>query len=53
MRLVSEDDFDYLFAKRNEVYDYKSFIQSIAKFPYMCNDIGDGKAHMSDDDMCA
>lgn len=53
MRLLSEDDWEYLFSKRNEVYEYKDFITAIAKFPYVCNDKGPGKSYLTDDEMCA
>ena len=34
----SEDNFNYLFPKRNDIYTYDSFVKAVAKFPYFCGE---------------
>lgn len=50
---MDEDDFNYLFAKRNAAYTFQNLITAIAKFPYICNDKGPGQSELTYDEMCA
>ncbi|MBU2711963.1 chitinase [Zooshikella harenae] len=36
--LVSHDNWNYLFSKRNSAYTYKHFLQAIGKFPAFCGE---------------
>ncbi|WP_051311733.1 chitinase [Zooshikella ganghwensis] len=36
--LVSLDEWNYLFSKRNSAYTYKHFLQAVGKFPAFCGD---------------
>ena len=41
MDLVSETDFEFFFPQSASVYDYKGFLQAVAKFPAFCNEAAD------------
>ncbi|WP_234418381.1 glycoside hydrolase family 19 protein [Dongshaea marina] len=41
--IVSEADWDYLFAKRSPEYSYRHFLQAVAKFPAFCASYEDGR----------
>ena len=43
MRLVDEDDWDYIFPKRNELYEYEGFLHAAGKFEAFC-----GESNLSD-----
>jgi len=52
MSVLSEEEFNYLFAKRNSVYTYKDFVIAVTKFPYACNDKGPARDYLTDEEMC-
>ncbi|AWF82555.1 hypothetical protein BTJ40_18050 [Microbulbifer sp. A4B17] len=41
--ILSEEDWDYLFALRAEEYTYTNFLRAVAKFPAFCGDYTDGR----------
>jgi chitodextrinase len=41
--IVSESDWDYLFAKRAPEYSYDKFLKAVGKFPAFCGDYDDGR----------
>jgi chitodextrinase len=42
-RLLNSNDWQTVFAMRNESYTYIRFLQAIAKFPAVCDDYKDGR----------
>lgn len=51
MRILPEDDYEYLFSFRNAIYTYENFLQAIAKFPMFCNEKPETN-DLSYDDTC-
>jgi chitodextrinase len=47
--IVSEHDFNYMFAKRAPEYDYVKFLKATGKFPAFCGTYTDGR---DSDDIC-
>ncbi len=41
--LMSGEDFEFLFPERAPEYDYRKFLQAVAKFPAYCGDYDDGR----------
>ncbi|WP_444943568.1 glycoside hydrolase family 19 protein [Microbulbifer sp. ZKSA006] len=41
--ILSEEDWDYLFALRADEYTYTNFLRAVAKFPAFCGDYTDGR----------
>ncbi|MGB7995825.1 MAG: chitinase, partial [Photobacterium halotolerans] len=41
--IVSESDWQFLFAERNEKYTYLNFLKGIGKFPAFCGNYTDGR----------
>lgn len=41
--IVSEADWDYMFAKRTPEYTYRNFLQATGKFPIFCGTYDDGR----------
>ncbi|NLS12144.1 hypothetical protein HGP28_04450 [Vibrio sp. SM6] len=42
-RIVSEQDWDYLFAERDPAYTHLNFLKAVAKYPALCGDYSDGR----------
>ena len=41
--IISEGDWDYIFAKRSPEYTYLNFLKAVGKFPAFCGDYDDGR----------
>jgi chitodextrinase len=41
--MVSEADWEYLFADRSPEYTYENFLKAVGKFPAFCGDYDDGR----------
>jgi hypothetical protein len=53
MRLVDEDDWDYLFPIRGDLYEYEGFLHAVGKFEAFCGESNLGDQGYSADDTCA
>jgi len=42
-KIMSEEQYDYLFPVRDPAYTYQRFLQAIGKFPAVCGDYDDGR----------
>lgn len=38
MDIVDEDEYEFLFPMRNDLYTYEGFIRAIGKFPAFCGE---------------
>ena len=47
----TQENFEYLFPKRNAIYTYDAFVKAVAKFPHFCGE--NHAAGVSDKDTCA
>ena len=45
-RILTSDDWDYIFAERHADYTYTRFLQAMAKFPAICGDYSDRDADL-------
>ncbi|WP_295003135.1 glycosyl hydrolase family 18 protein [Sulfurimonas sp.] len=41
--IISEADWNYVFAKRSVEYTYENFLKAVGKFPSFCGDYSDGR----------
>lgn len=41
--IISEADWEYIFAKRSPEYTYENFLKAVGKFPAFCGDYSDGR----------
>lgn len=49
MRLIDEDDWEYLFPIRNDLYEFEGFLHAVGKFEAFCGESNLGDKGYSQD----